>query len=230
MTSAALAELRSGLKEINALQRANPTPAAGGGLTRPEVTRAIGRAEVVLLCSHLEYFVYSLVDLAAEAVFNAQTVSQSLPTDLRLLQSRAYIDEAAVTSWERREGKLTAIAGHVAPMWTENTPVGMLDAKLLLAQMKTPDPPSLVRAFRPWGIPDVFRAITRTEHHRSRLWLKLQELADKRNNIAHGDFTEEATYLDVASYKRAVKDFGERVDGRVADRVMRIAGLPARPW
>lgn len=230
MTSTALSALHDGLREIEALQRANPSPAAGGGLTRPDVTRAIGRAEVVLLCSHLEQFVYALVEAATDALATAATPSENLSRELRLLHSKAPIEDASMTAWERREDKLAQIAQDVAPLWSPGTTAVVLEPKRLLASMKTPDPTALVRAFRPWGVENVFDAITRTAHHRARLWLKIRELAEKRNNIAHGDYTEEATYLDVAGYRRAVRDFGERVDRLMARRVSAIVGSTVLPW
>ena len=38
---------------------------------------------------------------------------------------------------------------------------------------------------------------------------KIQELVDKRNNIAHGDLTAEATYQDIASYRKVVWTFSD---------------------
>ena len=48
-----------------------------------------------------------------------------------------------------------------------------------------------------WGIEDIFKAITRTPVHRRRLRMRIEELVEKRNNIAPGDLTVEAQYLDV---------------------------------
>ena len=68
MPSKALEGLLSGLDEIDAMQRANPTPQEGGGLTKPDVVRALGRAEVVLLSSHFERYLYALNEEAVALI------------------------------------------------------------------------------------------------------------------------------------------------------------------
>jgi hypothetical protein len=229
MPSRALEALYEGLDEISALQRANPSPRQGGGLTRPDVTRAMGRAEVVLLCSHLERFVYALWEQSVETLHVEKVSAGDLPERLRLLHAHRWIDEAARTSWENRANQLTQLATNVSPHWVNAPESPRLDHEIILRSMKTPSPKALIRAFRDWDIPDVFSSITNTPHHNKRLRLKLLELAEKRNNIAHGDFTEEATYLDVQTYRRAVKDFAERTDRLMARRVQAIAVID-RPW
>jgi hypothetical protein len=88
--------------------------------------------------------------------------------------------------------------------------------------MKAPTPRNLVRYYGYWGIDDIFTAITRTPHTRSNLRLKLEELVQKRNNIAHGDASVDATQADVASYEAAVKTFCTRADAQIARRISRL--------
>jgi hypothetical protein len=59
--------------------------------------------------------------------------------------------------------------------------------------------------------------------------MRIDELVTKRNNIAHGDFTVEATYLDVVQYRSAVKTFCERADRRMSSQLARLAAAK-RPW
>lgn len=230
MTSRALRELRRGLDEVQALQRSNPTPAEGGGLDRKEITRALGRAEVVLLCSHLERYIYSLHEEAVDFLIAERVLLDRVPVTIRLLDAREAFDDVAQTNWDRREAKLRDLATHEAADWLPEAIAQRIRAERLLSWMKTPSPQGISRAFMNWGIGDVFSAITRTRHHRARIWLKIDELTQKRNNIAHGDFTTEATYLDVRSYLRAVKDFSSRADTKLAEQLRRISGGPTRPW
>lgn len=226
--SDALDALLHGLAEIKALQLANPSPAEGSGLKKPDVTRAIGRAEIVLLSSHFERFIYGLNEEAVQALSVAQVSASVLPEKFKLMHSRPAINGLAATSWERRGPSLTQFSEEEATLWNSHSAIKCLDAARLLVWMKAPNPKSLVRAFELWGIDDIFAAITRKAVHRARLRLRLAELVDKRNNIAHGDFTVEATYLDVVQYGAAVRTFCKRTDRRLARQVESMTGI--RPW
>jgi hypothetical protein len=73
------------------------------------------------------------------------------------------------------------------------------------------------------------KAVTRKESVRADLWLTIDELVEKRNNIAHGDLTVEATYLDVQKYLKAVRTFTDRVDRHFGRVLGKLAGAAA-PW
>lgn len=228
MSSSALVGLLSGLAEITALQRANPSPQQGSGLSRPEVARAIGRSEIVLLSSHFERFLYALNEEAVDSICRAAIISDSLPELLRLEHSRHAIDSIFATAWEKRGPALVRYSADEAELWSPSAPINILDASRILTWMKSPDPKSLIRFFRIWGINDIFSDITRKKVTYAALRLKLRELVDKRNNIAHGDFTAEATYLDIVQYVSAVKIFCTRSDARFARHLATIIGT--RPW
>jgi RiboL-PSP-HEPN len=228
MPSNALGTLATGLAEIRALQLANPSPAEGSGLKKPAVVRAIGRSEVVLLSSHFERYLYAVNQEAVDAVCNSGAISDVLPERLKLEHSRQPIEIISSTAWEHRASVLRQYSAHESWLWSPGTTVSVMDADRLLMWMKAPTPQSLMKAFRLWGIEDVFGDITRTPVNRARLWLKLGELVDKRNNIAHGDSTIEATYLDVVQYISVVRKFCESVDKRLARQLRSLIG--SRPW
>jgi hypothetical protein len=228
MTSNALNGLIAGLAEIEALQRANPSPAKGSGLKRPEVVRAIGRSEVVLLSSHFERYFYAVYQEAVDAVCNSGALSDSLPEKLKLEHSRQPIEKISSMGYERRSLILKEYSARENWLWSPGAPVSGLDAERLLTWMKAPTPKNLVRAYQLWGIDDIFNAITRTNINNGRLRLKLRELVEKRNNIAHGDFTAEATYLDIVQYISAVRKFCTSADKRLARQLVILIG--ARPW
>lgn len=229
MTSKALDGLLSGLDEIDAMQRANPSPQEGGGLTKPSVVRALGRAEVVLLSGHFERYLYALNEEAVALVLANAVQARSVPEEVRLLHIKAPIESLAQMNWERRADQLRVFSRAEAEIWDDDAIIRYMDPDRLLAWMKAPNCKAVVRLFRIWGVSDVFTAVTRSKVNRQALWLRIGELVDKRNNIAHGDLTVEARYLDVVQYRAAVRKFCMSADKQMAAALARMLGCP-RPW
>lgn len=227
MSSRALQTLLQALEEVDELQRTNPTP-VGAAPAQPAVTRVVGRASVVLLSSHFERYVYSVNEEAVDAVNNLPVSGSDLPHGIKILHSKVAIDALALTGWERRGRQLEAFVTAEGWLWGSQTS-GALRHDNLLLWMKAPTPTELVRYYGMWGIRNIFDDITRTPHTRKDLWLKIEELVSKRNNIAHGDATTEATQADVRSYRLHARKFCESADRRLARQLARIFDI-ARPW
>lgn len=226
MASNSLSSFATALDEVADLGRADPT-AVGTPPVQPELTRVVGRASVVLLSSHFERYVYSINEEAARILNSTGVLGDVLPESVRLLHSRPSIDAMVETGWDRRTTKLQAFVQTEGWLWGEHR-AGALDHERLLLWMKAPSPWNLVRYYRYWGITDIFSAITRAPHTRTDLWLKIDELVRKRNNIAHGDATTEATRSDVRVYRASAMRFCERADRQLARALRPVIGGP--PW
>lgn len=227
MASQALEKLLGGIAEVKSLQNANPTP-VGNLPSKPEIVRAINRASVVLLSSHLESYIRSVNEAAVEAVNQSSIVGSHLPLELRLNHTRVAIDALASKQWDQRADGLREFISTEAWLWVGVTKAELEHARLL-TWLKSPSPERLVTFFKLWGIKNIFTSITRTQHTRNDFWLRLKELVEKRNLIAHGDGTTEATANDISNYVRAVRDFCERSDRALARSVMKITG-DSKPW
>jgi hypothetical protein len=214
--SNALGLLLLGLDEVRDLQRANPTP-LGELPTDPDLARAVNRASVVLLYSHLERYLRNLNEEATEVV-NASAVEGSrLPERLRLRHSRLRIEDLAKTQWTRRSEALKEFASLDSWLWGPSTK-NSLEHGRLVDWMKSVKPGN-----------DIFIRITRAERTRTALRLKLQELDDKRHNIAHGHYATEATQLDIREYIQTVSTFCKRVDVALS-RKLAVILEEALPW
>jgi hypothetical protein len=224
--SGALVGILEGLTEVVALQRVNPTP-TGSAPALPKTTSAVGRASVVLSSSHLERYLRAVNEEVCEFINEHRIPGEHLPLRLRLRHSQRTVDDLALIQWERRGDHLSSLVSSEAWLWGTGT--GSLVHGPLLAWMKSPKPVEIARYYSLWEIEDIFCAITRTTHNRSFLWLKLEELVEKRNNIAHGDFGEQATQGDITEYRRAIRVFCTRADAALARQVARLFAIP-RPW
>lgn len=223
--SQSLEGLVSGLLEVKALLAANPNPARG--LPRFDVLRAIGRSAVVLTNSHLEAYIYSLTSEMVDFLIKSGIDGTNLPLRIRLRHSSKPLEAAVDTSWEHRERALTALFQNEASLWTGGPCHDDLDPERLLSSLKTPRGKPLIRYFNDWGIDDIFSQITRLPTTRADLFLRIDELGEKRNLIAHGDLSVQATASDIRRFLAAVEKFGTRVDRVMNSRMQDLTGSKA---
>lgn len=214
MPSESFEVLQKGLKEVSNLLRGDPTP-RGGISTDPGLSRAVLRSAVVILCSHFERYLRSLNEDSVALLNKSKVDRNTIPEWFRLQHSRIAIDEIARTEWTRRSDGLGTFVSVDAWLWGK-AERGDLDHSRIARRMKSPMPQQVIRLYRNWGIENIFDSITRKPHTRLRLFLKLTELVEKRHNIAHGDFTEEASAREVREYQRAVGVFCSRLDRKLS--------------
>lgn len=193
---------------------------------QPEVTRAVRRSAVVLLCSHYERYLRLVTAEAVDEINASDVDPQLLEERLRLQHSRVAISDVVKPTWENRTRALEEFVRSEGWLWGGEGKQP-LSAARLLSWMKTPTPDNVVRLYRLWGIHDIIVHITRTAHTRRDFRLHLQALVEKRNSIAHGEFIEEATNSDLRLYRRAVSEFCKRADAALLQRLSSALGITA---
>lgn len=228
MPSKALAALKAALIEVDDLERGNPSK-LGLKPVDPRLTRAIGRASIVLLSSHFERYIRAVNEEVTEHINAAAVSMASIPELIKLLHARPAIEELSACAWENRGGKLKEFQVSDGWLWLSSPASGRLEHSRILLWMKSPKPDNLVRFYRYWQIDDIFRAITSKDHTMRDFRLRLGELVNKRNNIAHGDPSVEATQQDIRLLRGSVWSFCERADRKLAQQV-RITYLISPPW
>lgn len=228
MASLALGAFLTSLDEIVHLGKASHPQL---GPTSPEslsLARAVGRGQIVLLSSHFERYIYSVNEEVVNWLNVAGVISNRLPSSVKLLHSSLPVDELSRTGWEHRSEKLVGFISQDGWLWSDNAR-GSLAHGRLLTWMKAPNPESIKRYFRYWGIDDIFTAITRRSTTRSELWLGIRALVELRNNIAHGDYSAQATVADVKRYMFHARTFCVRADRKLATQLAIDYSMP-KPW
>lgn len=160
-SSQALQSFLMALDEVAFLEAASPTQ-AGGAPRKPQITRAVGRAGIVLLTSHFERYVYAINEEAV-MFLNSRSVSEKkISNSMKLLHSKRPIDDIASMQWDRREEKMRELMLSDGWLWN-NTLTGVVDPDRLLEWMRSPKPKNLIRYYRYWGIENIFEEITRKQ-------------------------------------------------------------------
>ena len=109
--SPAVEALYEALEEINALERLQPE-ISGSSRLISRSSRALGRAAVVLLCSHFERYLYAINEAAVSYLNTHDTYGDKVPESIRLVHSRQSVDALAQTSWENRQTALSEFMKH----------------------------------------------------------------------------------------------------------------------
>ena len=225
MPSQALQALGVGALEVGVILAVDPTP-PGGLSPHPARTRAVTRAALVMLCGHFERYVRGSIEEAVEFLNSAGVHSDRLPTRFRLQHTREPMESLSDTQWYRREEQLGSFVKNEGWLWAA-VPPSSLEGRRLLTSMNTPTPKKVIKVYRMWGVNDIFRRITRASHTRGRFRSRLGELVQKRNNIAHGDFTVDTTRGDMEEYLDVVEEFCRRADGVLAKILHSWTNVPS---
>jgi len=97
--------------------------------------------------------------------------------------------------------------------------------------MKAPVSDALIRYYRQWNLPDIFATVAARDETitRPELQLGIDGLVGKRNGIAHGDLSVEATQSDIEGYLQVSRVFVAGADAALGEQLAVTLGS-GPPW
>lgn len=201
MTSQALKDLLRGLTEVAELQKLNPEPpGARPSRDHAESARAMNRASLVMISSHYERYIRGINEESCNIINSNGINSSRIPYKIKLLHSRKLIDSVSLTSWEHRRGELEILFVNNAWLWLTDRE-GTLQHNQLIDWMGSPKIANVLRYFKQWNIEDIFSFCSLPRPVEVKIRIRLKELVEKRNDIAHGNYN---TSSDAASIKEYI--------------------------
>lgn len=216
--SPALRLLDQRLEEVMALIGMCPPPDSDLG-SRDEnrrKERALCRAALVLLCSHMEGFFEDLIEDVLSFHATNRTTILMLPAALRVRQSEGHVRILAERSNDGEKRWRVIQQFRSEPLFddTGQCMTGLLDATLHTHGFASPGSTELDGLFRSVGFAFLWTEIqSRPRGTRGDL-LKgaLDAVVLRRHDVAHGDAGAVITPGDLGSYVDSMRELAERTD------------------
>lgn len=219
-------------REIVELIRASPTDTDQLKASKKrELANALYRGSVVLLSSHLERYLESLAVEAIDAINSAKLNVKRVPETLRLTQIKHLISKAheAKDITKKSDAIRELISNHE---WflDDTKPCERLSGDYLISGFDNPLPKRIQDLFRYFDISDVVGLAVNldTSEDRPLIELKVKELVEKRNSIAHTGMTTDLTRVDVVIYLRCSRRLVRGIDVIAGRQIETFVGT--WPW
>ncbi|MBB6346798.1 hypothetical protein FHU36_003307 [Nonomuraea muscovyensis] len=192
-----------------------------------QLENAVHRACLVLLVAHFEGFAKAALREYVDEICVVRPPARKLPPAFLELFTRDRIQEiASLPHGVERVHRTRKLFTAFSILWDEERSIDpqVISAKILARQMTSLKPDVLREAFALIGIDDIID--TTTSHLFAaglsvRVDIKLEEIVNKRNSIAHGDYSVKPTSTELEDYLEffmAVgKAFSYSVEKAIAD-------------
>ncbi|MFI2784004.1 MAE_28990/MAE_18760 family HEPN-like nuclease [Streptomyces sp. ALB3] len=237
-----LAEFEDSLKEVETLLALNPMKSLdksekGSSATGREAANAITRSCTVMLVSHFEGFVKAGLTELIDEIGRAKPPTRRLPDGLLELHTRERIQEIFGTDGPDRITRTRRLFMTYASLWEDDRSINprVLSAKILARQFTSAKPEVIAQVFTLLGVGDVLdrldrhvnqAIIDRGESGTSlKVGIKLLEIVDRRNKIAHGDKNEKPTPVEVENYMTFLRDVADCLAGVLDARISHCCSL-----
>lgn len=200
-----------------------------------QLENAIHRACLVLLVAHFEGFAKSALSEYVDEVCSVRPPARKMPPAFLELFTRDRIQEIAslppgVDRVHRTRKLFTAFSA----LWDQDRSIDpqVISAKILARQMTSLKPDVLRESFSLIGIEDIIAdSASRLQAAglSVRVDVKLEEIVNKRNLIAHGDYSIKPTSTDLEEYIEFFMAVGDAFSSCVVKAIDQACTLRPSP-
>lgn len=217
--SSSFLDFRQGLEEVRRiLKLANGNAATDQD---PELPATLLKGAVVLLVAHFEAYLKSIAEEFSDAALNGERAASRIPMSLRMLHTRALLDEIRSARDEQQlQNLLSKKLVSNSKSWVSSARPDKQAFRdgLLKRQVTNATADCINELFRLMGERrsvcdgDVEVSTSEQEDHPVNIALSLRSIVQVRNNIAHGNEHVPLTDLDVQSHVLFIEAFAKRLD------------------
>ncbi|MEU0275353.1 MAE_28990/MAE_18760 family HEPN-like nuclease [Streptomyces sp. NPDC006307] len=171
-----------------------------------QLENAVHRACLVLLVAHFEGFAKAALSEYVDEVCAVRPPVRKVPPEFLELFTRDRIQEiASLPPGADRVHRTRRLFTAFSALWDQERSIDprVISAKILARQMTSLKPEVLQESFALIGIDDIVGQATSHLHKSGmsvRVDIKLEEIVNKRNLIAHGDYSIKPTSADLEDY------------------------------
>ncbi|MFG2182690.1 MAE_28990/MAE_18760 family HEPN-like nuclease [Streptomyces abikoensis] len=171
-----------------------------------QLENAVHRACLVLLVAHFEGFAKAALSEYVDEICAVRPPARKMPPPFLELFTRDRIQEiASLPAGVDRVQRTRRLFTAYSPLWDQERSIDpqVISAKILTRQMTSLRPDVLRDAFSLIGINDIVADATSCLQEAGlsvRVDIKLEEIVNKRNLIAHGDYSIKPTSMDLEEY------------------------------
>lgn len=200
---------------------------------------------ILLLSSYLERYVESLIVEAIDAINYANLLTDQIPERLRIAQVKELLNDLNLTLQKRLQKDMTKDNVTAMLLKSRNVlidcgwflengqPFRRLSGEPLIGESRfsNPAPDKIDELFHHLGIDRLTRKVVGLDQEEDRRAVrdKVEEMVNKRNNIAHTGGTITVTQQDVLDYLDYSKRLVRGMDNLVGEEVQRITN-GRWPW
>ncbi|MFN8490443.1 MAG: MAE_28990/MAE_18760 family HEPN-like nuclease [Caldilineaceae bacterium] len=196
-----------------------------------QLANALYRGSVVLMSSHLERYVEALVVEAIDAINLNKPNVNTIPPSLRMAQIRQPLRHAhEIEDIVAKTNMLRSLVTDYAWFWDSSHPCDKLRGDDLINEFDNPLPKRIRLLFAPFGNSDVVGPAISLDKSDARplIEIKVRELVEKRNAIAHTGMTADLTREDVITYLSCSRRLVRGIDRIFGKQIQAIIGN--WPW